>query len=82
MSSMQHRDNLVHVAFDASKDVLVAGVLRPGEETPSIERVFNDEPSIRRSSAHSPTKGSCAPATRPDRPATSCTASQLDEGVL
>ena len=48
MSSLQHRDDLVHIAFDASKDVLVAGVLRPGEETPTIERVFNDEASIRR----------------------------------
>ena len=48
MSSLEHRDNLVHIAFDASRDVLVAGVLHPGEETPTIERVFNDEPSIRR----------------------------------
>ena len=44
-----HRDGeVVHVAFDASKNVLVTGVLRPGEETPTIERVFNDEPSVRR----------------------------------
>lgn len=48
MSSVEHRDNLVHIAFDASRDVLVAGVLHPGEETPIIERVFNDEASIRR----------------------------------
>ena len=48
MSSLQHRGDLVHIAFDASKDVLVAGVLRPGEDTPTIERVFNDEASIRR----------------------------------
>ena len=57
MSSMQHRDNLVHIAFDASKDVLVAGVLHPGEETPTIERVFNDEPSIRRFVRAFPDKG-------------------------
>ena len=48
MSSLQHRGDLVHIAFDASKDVLVAGVLRPGEDTATIERVFNDEASIRR----------------------------------
>jgi transposase len=48
MSSLQHREDVVHIAFDASKDVLVAGVLRPGEETPTIERVFNDEASVRR----------------------------------
>ena len=44
-----HRcDDLVHVAFDASKNTLVAGVLHPGEETPQIDRIFNDEASIRR----------------------------------
>jgi len=48
MSSLQHREDLVHIAFDTSKDVLVAGVLHPGEETPAIERVFNDEASVRR----------------------------------
>ena len=57
MSSLEHRDNLVHIAFDASKDVLVAGVLHPGEETPTIERVFNDEPSIRRFVRGFPDKG-------------------------
>jgi transposase len=48
MSSLQHCEGLVHIAFDTSKDVLVAGILHAGEETPTIERVFNDEPSIRR----------------------------------
>lgn len=57
MSSVEHRDNLVHIAFDASRDVLVAGVLHAGEETPIIERVFNDEPSIRRFIRGFPEKG-------------------------
>jgi transposase len=57
MSSLQHRDDLVHIAFDASNDVLVAGVLRPGEDTPTIERVFNDEPSIRRFIRSFPERG-------------------------
>ena len=48
MSSLEHHEGHVHIAFDMSKDLLVAGVLRPGEETPTIERIFNDEPSIRR----------------------------------
>lgn len=48
MSSLVRREGVVHVAFDASKDVLVAGVLRPGEETATVERVFNDEASVRR----------------------------------
>lgn len=48
MPRMQRTGGLVHVAFDASRDTLVAGVLRPGEETPTVERVFNDEASVRR----------------------------------
>jgi transposase len=48
MPRLQHHSELVHVAFDSSKNTLVAGVLRPGEETPTIERVANDEPSVRR----------------------------------
>lgn len=48
MPRMQRSADLVHVAFDTSKDQLVAGVLRPGEETPTIERIFNDEASVRR----------------------------------
>jgi transposase len=48
MPRLQPHGEVVHVAFDASKNTLVAGILRPGEETPSIERIFNDEPSVRR----------------------------------
>ena len=48
MPRLQRDGELVHVAFDASKNTLVAGILHPEEETPTIERVFNDEPSVRR----------------------------------
>jgi transposase len=48
MPRLQGDGEVVHVAFDSSKNMLVAGILRAGEETPTIERVFNDEPSIRR----------------------------------
>jgi hypothetical protein len=48
MPRLHRSGDLVHVAFDASKDLLVAGVLHPGEDSPTIERLFNDEPSIRR----------------------------------
>ena len=48
MPRMDPSRDLVHVAFDTSKDVLVAGILHPGSDSPAIERVFNDEASIRR----------------------------------
>ena len=37
-----------HIAFDASKDVLVAGVLHAGDGTPTVERVANDPAAVRR----------------------------------
>lgn len=39
---------LIHLGMDTSKDTIVVGVLSPGEEMPVVERVFNDEESIRR----------------------------------
>jgi transposase len=48
MPRLHRSEDLVYVAFDASRDTLVAGVLRPGEETATVERVFNDEVSVRR----------------------------------
>ena len=49
MPDVHGTEERVHVAFDASRGRLVAGVLRPPVRTPpTIERAFNDEPSIRR----------------------------------
>lgn len=39
---------LIHLGMDTSKDTIVVGVLYPGQETPVVDRVFNDEESIRR----------------------------------
>lgn len=39
---------LIHLGMDTSMDTIVVGVLRPGEEMPVVDRVFNDEESIRR----------------------------------
>lgn len=48
MPRMQPSSEVVYVAFDASKDALVAGILHPGEDRAQTEKVFNDEASIRR----------------------------------
>jgi hypothetical protein len=47
MSSMASGE-LIHLGMDTSVNTIVVGVLRPGEEMPVVERVFNDEESIRR----------------------------------
>jgi transposase len=36
------------LGMDTSMNTIVVGVLRPGEETPVVDRVFNDEESVRR----------------------------------
>lgn len=38
----------IHLGLDTSKDTIVVGILRTGEESPDVEKIFNDEPSVRR----------------------------------
>ena len=47
MSSMPSAE-LIHLGMDTSMNTIVVGVLRRGEEMPVVDRVFNDEESIRR----------------------------------
>ncbi len=39
---------LIHLGMDALDEQVVVGVLGPGEEMPAVDRVFNDEESVRR----------------------------------
>jgi len=39
---------LIHLGMDTSMNTIVVGVLGPGEEMPVVDRVFDDEESIRR----------------------------------
>jgi transposase len=39
---------ILWVALDVHKDSITSAVLRPGDESPSIDRWFHDEPSVRR----------------------------------
>ena len=47
MPSLSHRD-LTHLGMDVHKDSISIGILRPDEESPDVERIFNDEASVRR----------------------------------
>jgi transposase len=48
MPSVTSDGELIHLGMDASQHNIVVGVLRPGEEIPVVDRIFNDEASIRR----------------------------------
>jgi transposase len=42
------RDELIYLGLDVHKDTICAGVLYPAEESPVVEKIFHDEPSVRR----------------------------------
>lgn len=48
MASVTPSVDLIHLGMDTSRDTIVVGILRPGEEIPAVDRVFNDEASVRR----------------------------------
>lgn len=48
MSSLARPAGPVYAGMDTSKNTIMAAVLLPGEESPVTERIFNDEPSVRR----------------------------------
>lgn len=48
MPSVSPGTGLVHLGMDTSMNEIVAGVLRPGEEMPVVDRIPNDAESVRR----------------------------------
>src|SRR5439155_2394724 len=42
------RRELTHLGMDVHKDSISIGVLRPEETSPDVEKIFHDEPSVRR----------------------------------
>ncbi|HWR47987.1 MAG TPA: transposase, partial [Pseudonocardiaceae bacterium] len=54
MRSSRASAELIHLGMDTSMNTIVVGVLGPGEEMPVVDRVFNDEESIRRLIARFP----------------------------
>ena len=47
MSSVAYR-GLVHVGMDVSKDSIVVAVLPPDRDVAEVDKIFNDEESVRR----------------------------------
>lgn len=48
MASLPSGPGVVHAGMDTSMREIVCGVLRPGREVPAVERMPNDEESVRR----------------------------------
>src|SRR5262245_31180433 len=47
-SSVSLSGGPIHLGLDTSKNAIVVGILRAGEESPDVEKIFNDEASVRR----------------------------------
>ena len=71
MSSIAAARGLTFLGLDVHRDTVSVAVLGPGHEAPTVDRIANDEPSIRRLVAQFSTPAGCEPATRPARPAMS-----------
>ncbi len=46
MCSLAHSD-AIHLGMDVHKDSISVGILRPGDDTPDVEKIFHDEESVR-----------------------------------
>ncbi len=48
MNSVPPPTGLIHLGLDTSKNAIAVGILRPEDVSPDVEKIFNDEASIRR----------------------------------
>ncbi len=60
MSGVTPAAGLIHLGMDTSKNTIVVGVLMPGEQIPVVDRIFNDEASVRRLVSRFPDRGAAA----------------------
>ena len=47
MSSVTPAAGPIHLGMDTSKNTIVVGILMPGDEVPVIDRIWNEEGSVR-----------------------------------
>jgi len=57
MDSVALSAGLIHLGLDTSKDTIAVAILRWDEQVPDVEKIFNDEASIRRLIARFPDRG-------------------------
>lgn len=56
-TSVSPSSDPVYLGLDTSKNTIVAGILYPGQDSPDVEKIFNDEASIRRLIGRFPERG-------------------------
>jgi len=59
--------------MDTSKNTIVVGILMPGDEVPVIDRIWNEEGSVRRLVGRLGDPAALRLAMRPGRAVLSCT---------
>jgi transposase len=47
MASVTSAAGPIHLGMDTSKNTIVVGTLMPGEEVPAVDRIWNEEGSVR-----------------------------------
>jgi hypothetical protein len=43
-----HDPEATYLGLDVHKDSISVGTLEPGSDTPTVDKIFHDEPSVRR----------------------------------
>lgn len=72
MVSMSQQ-GFVHLGLDVSRDSISVAVLEPDRDTPVVDKIFADDASVRHLIRRSMSRRGCSHATKPGRPAMSCT---------
>ena len=73
MTSVPSAAGLIHLGMDTSVQEIVVAVLRPGQEIPAVDRIRNDEESVRRLIGRFPDRRLLSACYRPARAGMSCT---------
>jgi hypothetical protein len=73
MPSVTSEAGPIHLGMGTSKSTIVVGILLPGEEVPVLDRVWNEEDSVRHWPAAWGRRGSCGRVTKPGRAGPGCT---------
>ncbi len=73
MPSVTSAAGPIYLGMDVSKNTIVVGILLPGEEVPVLDRIWNEEGSVRHLLGRFGDPAALRSVMRRDRAALSCT---------